>query len=369
MHKSDINQSDLLLNLHNGIFEVPHWHGFLEQMRSLLVADHCSIYFRRRDVPPIEATALSVGSPRPFQLLHLDAATFHEHDPVPYFTLEVGRVYSLDEFLVPGEPQHELYRERYMNPSGINHKIIMRISDQDGYNAWFATWKRKPSFNVSDTVLLKALGPHLSLAMRTFALLERTRLHANIADEAIGRMNFGWFTLDGNGYIVDMDIHAEQLIKESKFLQQTSQGRLLTVSSQASQKLRAALHEYDTVEEARPRAIRLSDDPWIDMLLIPVRDKALSGARTPVAIAYIHGDIGARSQRIEYLIDLFGLSRTEAGLALSLSRGRTIAEAAQDLHLTIETARNYSKRIYSKTGARGQPDLVRIVLASVIALM
>jgi DNA-binding CsgD family transcriptional regulator len=46
----------------------------------------------------------------------------------------------------------------------------------------------------------------------------------------------------------------------------------------------------------------------------------------------------------------------------------TLAEAATEFGLTIETARTYSKDLYEKTGARGQPDLVRIVLRSVLAV-
>ena len=64
---------------------------------------------------------------------------------------------------------------------------------------------------------------------------------------------------------------------------------------------------------------------------------------------------------------MFGLLPSEARLALALSRGLTLTEAAADLGLTIETARNYSKKIYAKTGARGQPDLVRFILAGVLA--
>ncbi|MBX9729195.1 MAG: LuxR C-terminal-related transcriptional regulator, partial [Sphingopyxis sp.] len=53
---------------------------------------------------------------------------------------------------------------------------------------------------------------------------------------------------------------------------------------------------------------------------------------------------------------------------LALSRGMTIAEAADALGLTTETARNYSKKIYAKMGARGQSDVVRYILTSVLAL-
>jgi DNA-binding CsgD family transcriptional regulator len=46
----------------------------------------------------------------------------------------------------------------------------------------------------------------------------------------------------------------------------------------------------------------------------------------------------------------------------------TLAEAASEFKLTIATARTYSKDIYHKTGARGLPDLVRIVMRSVLAI-
>ena len=62
------------------------------------------------------------------------------------------------------------------------------------------------------------------------------------------------------------------------------------------------------------------------------------------------------------LRELHGLSDREAALAEKLSRGETIIEAGRALRLTDETARNYSKRIYAKTGTRGQGDLVREVL-------
>ena len=46
----------------------------------------------------------------------------------------------------------------------------------------------------------------------------------------------------------------------------------------------------------------------------------------------------------------------------------TIAEAAAEIGITPETAKSYSKLIYAKIGARGKPDLVRIIMGSILAL-
>ncbi len=68
------------------------------------------------------------------------------------------------------------------------------------------------------------------------------------------------------------------------------------------------------------------------------------------------------------MVDLFGLLPSEARLAWLLAQATSIADAADALGITVETARNYSKKIYAKTGAKGHPDLVRIVLTSVLAI-
>ena len=68
------------------------------------------------------------------------------------------------------------------------------------------------------------------------------------------------------------------------------------------------------------------------------------------------------------LVDVFGLLPSEARLAWAIAQSRSIAEAAGEHGLTEQTARNYSKEIYAKTGACGQAKLVRNILTSVLAL-
>jgi len=112
----------------------------------------------------------------------------------------------------------------------------------------------------------------------------------------------------------------------------------------------------------------VSMDPWVDLLIVPAAPDLQSPAASGAAVAYIQGDNRSRSDRHEQIAELFGLLPSEARLALALSNGQSIAEAAQRLGITVETARNYSKKIYAKMGARGQSDLIRFILTSVLAL-
>jgi DNA-binding CsgD family transcriptional regulator len=71
---------------------------------------------------------------------------------------------------------------------------------------------------------------------------------------------------------------------------------------------------------------------------------------------------------IRVLMARHGLSANEAALAHALSLGETLSAAGARLNLTEETTRNYSKRIYAKTGTHGQADLVRRVLTGLAPL-
>ncbi|MCW6532385.1 LuxR family transcriptional regulator, partial [Sphingomonas sp. MMSM20] len=116
--------------------------------------------------------------------------------------------------------------------------------------------------------------------------------------------------------------------------------------------------------DAPPRAILLSAAPRLEALLIAPPVAPPSGAtQVPTMIALLRTPPAAGgAARVAAVAALHGLSHSEARLALALCEGTSIAEAAAEIGLTIETARNYSKRLYAKTGARGQADLVRLLL-------
>ena len=104
------------------------------------------------------------------------------------------------------------------------------------------------------------------------------------------------------------------------------------------------------------------------MLVVTASKRLVPTITVPAVIAYVHGDNWRSSDRCAQLADLFALTPGEARLTLAICRGWTIAEAAAEFGLTAQTVRGYTKTIYAKTGARGMPDLVRIVMGSVLAL-
>jgi DNA-binding CsgD family transcriptional regulator len=182
-------------------------------------------------------------------------------------------------------------------------------------------------------------------------------------------MKFGWLTLDAHCCIVDMDAHAEAFLGNANVLQRTLQNRLAASRPAIDRQIVGLVRSFaQSPQTARLRIISLSSDPWIEMVLAPVRAQPVSAGSTPTAIAYLKSDEWSSAERCEQLIKLFGLLPSEARLAWAMTRGMALPDAPQELGIKRETARSYAKSIYGKLDARGQADLVRTILTSLRAI-
>lgn len=358
-------EQDLIAALHRGTLGAPPWEEFLEQLRRRTGADYASLFFQGDHdwLQSIRVPALPKGAD---DINELYQQEFGSANALPHKAMRLNRVYSLDEFLDSNDPRQDRFKSLFKQDADIGFARNMRVAEPNGGQIWISLGRKKSDFSASDGALLGSLATHLAIAAGTHAELERQRLKAGISADAIMRLNFGWFMLDASGRIIDMSEQAEALIQEAKTLRKSPDGRLIAESANAQGILRKFLQKR-LAGESIVRTVHLSDEPWLDMLLTnPPTD--LQGALQPLAIAFVHGERTSSTERSQHLASLFGLTLQEARLALHISHGVTIREAATLLGLTHETARLYSKRIYAKTGTRGQADLVRLILASIIAL-
>jgi DNA-binding CsgD family transcriptional regulator len=359
---------DLLPPLLDGVFEDPPWGRFLGRLRHLTQADYAALTFRPPGKPLNQVLHLYSGAASPPLVSKLYHEQLYETDPLPYYDIAEGRAYALGELLRAGDPGHDSYYRDFLVPSGMRAMRMMRVKEASGVNGWLNITRRTGDFCAADDALLQGLSPYLRGALRNFAALEHERFNAAVASDAISRLAFGWFTLDADGQVLECDRQGEALLAQSGILGRNAGGRLTARPRALEREITGAIRALAAAPRGRPRAIILNRDPWLDMLLMPAHRRSVSAKPDPAVIVYVHGDNWSSADRCEQLGELFRLLPSEARLALALSRGMTITEAAAELGLTVETARHYSKKIYSKLGARGQPDLVRFVMRSVLAI-
>lgn len=358
-------ESDLLAALHGGAFDQPLWSRFLAMLRDDTGAACALLYLRPAEGPLVQ---LAAGPDLP-PAFHQALVAALDDGAGPRRRMREGRVYARDELAdIIDVADGRGALAAALDAASLTDLRIVRVGEAGGTDACAVILRDRP-FAAAAGALLSRVAPHLHIALCNFVALERERTRSSISSEMMGRLNFAWLTVDSHCRIVDQSPGAEAIFRRTHVVRRGRYNRLTFATPRIDTDVAALVRAYADGVETRPRAFRLSQDPWMDIFVMPGQDRLASPGSSAAALIYLSGDRWSREDRCDQLTDLFGLLPSEARLAWAIAQGRSIAEAAGDLGLTIETARNYSKKIYSKTGASGQAELVRIIFTSLLAVM
>lgn len=336
MSLSRTDENELLTALHSGVVQDAPWRLFLQRLRARTDADLCRLVIRAAGSPQwAEADAVRAR----------DGADFVAPD---FEMLRPGRVYADAE----------------LEESGDERGRHIRLAWPEGGTLVLSLYRRREDFRARDAALLSALAPHLVIALRTQQEIEGARRRNRMAETVLADFMMAWIVLDARGRVLDCDPVGARLIEEGRMIRRAADGRLRCRLPEAE----ALLEKAVAGPVCEPSAAWLDIDRPTQMVIAP--PPACEGAilAPPHCLLLIRGQRQAALHGGRHLPALFRLTRSEAALAARIAEGETLADAAVGMGLTIETARNYSKRIFLKTSARGQADLVRILLTGVAML-
>lgn len=354
-----LDDGGLLAALHQGGFEQPLWSGFLSKLKNVTGATYVGLALKLdREEQIVELHADRWIS------LFLDHR-LAEHNVVdrPMQRMRESRVYTLEELLDPVHRAHEPIRKLMDRELGISAMRSVRVTEPGGMSAWLSCAGGREVGSAVGAVLT-ALVPHLAIALKGFVALERERFRSAATNVSGARLNSGWLALDARCRIVEMTPDLEQFFQRSNVLHRGRYGRLTPASAAADRELTQLVKGFADQGFGPPKAINLSRDPLVDILVRPVHRPTHAVSQPAVAIVHVNGDQWSKADRCGQLIDLFGLLPSEARLAWAIAQGMSMMEAAEHLSLKPETARSYSKQIYAKMGVRGQAELVRQIFLS-----
>ena len=360
------DETDLLLPLYRGMHETPRFSTFLQRVRQRTKAEYIGIVVRKSDSPLRDATVFFSG-------LDLRAMA-HERDIDNLYTLEglhhdrlrPGRVYATSDF-TDHDPAYKAERTCGIERLGIFDERVVRVSETDGINAWLVLARSKQC-TAADSALLSSLAPYVAAVMDTFVVLESRRMDTAMAIEGLGRAGLGWILFDADSHVLSFDPQGAIRLKEVSGINVRHGERLRNVSRNVVDELASASQRLAGRNNEALLSVILREDPRIEALLLSANEVRHAGLKAPAMLAVFRLSRGTSPARIERLADLFNLPPREAELAIALADGWSIAEAAKAMGLTIETARNYSKRIYAKLGVSGQTQLVRCIYESSVVL-
>lgn len=380
------DETDLILPLLRGIDENPAFSTFLGRLKRRLGVNFAALHLRSGEATSARYhTCDAPGDVTP-ALTRADRASpiaaLFERDRPHLEALRPGRVYSLAE-LVEHDPVARIERRRAMAALGLQDERVVRLAlhnrDAGGGHAreasaaWLAIARKTQRCSASEGALLSNLAPYLAEALDLRTELSRERADARIARQALSRSRRGWMMFDREARLVDIDPATAQYWEEHLGARPRLGERLLNLPLATERNL-AALAQAMPSDRTQSHALLLSEDPHLEALLVPrgfaddfgeAAEPAQEAAGLAVdetrgaLLALLPLPAPPSPQAASRLCEVHGLPLREAQLALALADGASIAQGAQALGLSLETARNYSKRIYARLGVSGQTQLVK----------
>jgi len=349
------DERDLLLPLYAGVEEHPLWDTFLHRLLARTRSSKiCMLLRPAGEIGPPRFQR--VIAPRGEKAALLDIEAFSDAGLLPYASLRPNRVYSLDETIMMNSADSARRQREMLVQADITHARFMRIPARTDDDIWLILLRDLNDFGASVSALLSALAPHVALALGQLFDTAKLRLRTAVAEDALAMLGVGQAAFDAEGRVIAADdiATAELAIPPHGHMQ---------LRGSTAQALADACAAMARANGPARQVLAIDGRSTSDLLIRPappVPGALPSGAQ---AVGLIRRDVRenpARAARVT--MQTLGLSAREAALAEAISQGRSIVEAGAELQLTQETARNYSKRIYAKTGACGQADLVRMML-------
>jgi DNA-binding CsgD family transcriptional regulator len=265
----------------------------------------------------------------------------------------------------------EFYAD-FLRPNGnLLHSIVASV-DRRGPNHSIVALTRPASAGAFDSRahrVLSQLMPHFQRALALQRNLAEVRATADWHAEVVDRLPVGIAMISATGRVIEVNRRARELLAQADGLtwedgylsaQLSGESRTLhaLIRSAAQTGAGKSAHPGGPISVSRP-----SGRPSFKLLVCPYRPSPhWRGFEAPSATVFITDPEQRLAQSAERLVARYGLTFAEAGLAMRLIQGESIAEAAAALNITEHTARTHLKRAFAKTGTTRQPELVRQLL-------
>jgi DNA-binding CsgD family transcriptional regulator len=277
--------------------------------------------------------------------------------------MKPGRVVRLDNLLDRDEFRRTSLCQNWLQRRELAFGLLL-VVERLGQEVTCLVLLRScfmPAFNSRETATLGALHGHLAQAIRLTVQLEAFQRQADSGLEAFNQFGLGMIVIQGRDFTCNKV--AQTILDDNDGLQLVC-GRLKTSRQDQSEALEALI---DDTKRQRKRGgelaiMRPSGNRPLTVVVRPIgyRDSVFRDGQSDVAVFLADPD-HHRVPTIGLLRQVFGLTSTEAQVASKLASGKAPDAIAEELNVSIGTARNHLKRILAKTETSRQAELVALI--------
>ncbi|KFG88317.1 putative LuxR family transcriptional regulator [Sphingobium herbicidovorans NBRC 16415] len=341
--------ADLLETLYGGLTRAPPWEGFLRALATATNTTFATLLIGRGHAG-IDAHVTPGADPERTQ----EYQKISQADP--FVGLPEGQVVSFRDFVshIPA---------RFRDWLGVAHSeeilgVDLHRPPDVAVRLRLTRDNADPPFGDAERTLLTRLIPHLRIALDLHARLTTTQAESQLFSSAMAGLAVATLILDREGRILRRNAVAMRMLEEGEVITERND-RLEPRTGSAATTISRILASPPPLGEEILFDVATATGPALHARARAVPSSAYGdGAWLALFIADPSHPAGPSE---EALRERFQLTRAEAGLALHLAQGATLADAADAIGIAYNTARSHLRAIFAKTDTHRQVQLVTLL--------
>jgi DNA-binding CsgD family transcriptional regulator len=365
--------SRLVHEIYDAAVESDDWTFALEDLASSVGATGCALLISGS--AHNEITMKSVGADPESMTAYNEYYGGLDPSPSALDRVPTGMV-------IPSERLHDrdlLTRGEFWNdwadPNDYGDGMYVALARGEFGTSWLcaaAKVKLDPFGTPERLSLVRALVPHMQHAIKVQSrLFDLDRRYRDLV-AALDVVSDGIAIVGRDGRVLHLNPAAESMVASRDGLCVIS-GLLRASVAHADRALDRAVHQAlagprsDAVTGgcvAVPRPV--GQRPYV-IRVIPTSAAESNGMSSPTALVVIVDPEQEPVPDVEALRRLYGLTNTEAEVALRVLDGTGVVPIAEQLSISVSTVRTHLKHVFHKTDTHRQAELVRLLLSELAA--
>jgi DNA-binding CsgD family transcriptional regulator len=287
-----------------------------------------------------------------------------------YLTLAVGEVMSNSKIVAHAEFIESRFYQEWARPQGWVDVIHAALERSPTSIAGFVVFRHERDGIADDNAhrRLRLLAPHLRRAVLIGKVIDLKVIEAATFADALDGLSAGMFLVDASAHLVHANTAGHALLAAGDFLRLMG-GRLTAGDPQIDQGLRDVLiaaGDGDAAVGIKGIALPLiahdGERHFAHVLPLTSGARRRAGIATSAAAAlFVHKAAPDVPSPPEAIARAYKLTPTELRVLLAIFEIGGAPEVAEALGIGDTTVRTHLARLFEKTGAKRQADLVKLV--------
>jgi DNA-binding CsgD family transcriptional regulator/PAS domain-containing protein len=362
--------SSLIGDIYDAALDPSLWVGVLHKARAFVGGSAAAVFSKDATRKCLNVYYDDGGVDPHWKQLYFDR--YAKLDPLTtgHVLAEIERPVSTVDLFPYAEFVETRFYKEWAEPQGLVDFVTAVLDRSATSAAMFGVFRHQRDGLVDDATRrrMRLIVPHIRRAVlisRTIDL--RTAEAATFADVLDG-LSAAMFLVDETGRIVHANASGHAMLHESSILR-TAGGKLIAIEAGAAQSLSEifpAAGGGDTALGIKGIAVplRARDGDHYVAHVLPLTSGVRRRAGTSyaaVAALFVHKAALQSPSPPEVIAKLYGLTPSELRVLLGIVQVGGVPETAEALGVAEATVKTHLHRLFAKTGAARQADLVKLV--------